>query len=129
MQWVDAVLLVNGVYDVVCALCIARAPECGVARLHLGVFKRRETRAAERVFAYWVCTYGIDRIVAGTCSTAATDAVAMLSYLMESAAYYNEARDAAHVNRAKARFVWLTSLALACVVATRLVVRSVRHVP
>ena len=106
-------------HDVACALCIMRAPEARLARLHLGVFKRRATHAANRLLAYWVCTYGMDRIVAGVCSTAATDAIAALSYLVESAAYGYEARDAAHVHRAKAGFVCLASLALAGAVGSR----------
>jgi len=119
MEWLDAVLFVNGVYDVACAFCILRVPEAPLARLHLGVFKRRATLAANRLLAYWVCTYGVDRIVAGVSSTAATDAIAALSYLVESAAYGYEARDAAHVHRAKAGFVCLTSLALAGAVWSR----------
>jgi hypothetical protein len=119
MEWLDAVLVLNGVYDVACALCIMRAPDAPLARLHLGVFKRRATRAANRLLAYWVCTYGADRIVAGVSSTAATDAIAALSYLVESAAYGFEARDAAHVHRAKACFVCVTSLALAGAVGWR----------
>ncbi len=124
MQWLDAVLVLNGVYDVACALCIVRAPEERLARLHLGVFKRRATRAANRLLAYWVCTYGMDRIVAGVCSTGATDAIAALSYLVESAAYGYEARDAAEVHRAKAGFVCLASLALAGAVGSRAALRA-----
>ena len=118
MEWLDTLvsvlLLVNGAYDVVCAACILLAPESVPARLHLGVFKQAETRGANRVFAYWVLTYGLDRMVAGVWRTAATDAIAVVSYLVESAAYENEARQQS-VHASKARFVSVSSLVLACV--------------
>ena len=117
-SFVAALLLVNGVYDVVCAACILWAPESRLGRLHLGVFKKPETRGANRVFAYWVLTYGLDRIAAGLWRTPATDAIAAASYLMESAAYLNEARKGS-VHAGKARFVCAASLALAGVVGLR----------
>jgi hypothetical protein len=117
---VSALLLVNGTYDVVCAACIVWAPESGPGRLHLGVFKQAETRGANRVFAYWVLTYGLDRMVAGVWRTAATDAIAVVSYLVESAAYEKEAREGS-VYEIKARFVSVASLLLAGVVGVRCV--------
>ena len=117
---VSALLLVNGTYDVVCAACIVWAPESGPGRLHLGVFKQAETRGANRVFAYWVLTYGLDRIVAGVCRTPGTNAIAAVSYLVESAAYYNEAREGS-VYKSKARFVSVASLVLVGVVGMRCV--------
>ena len=118
--FVALVLLLNGVYDVLCALSILYVPASPLARIHLHVFKHTHTPTANRVFAYWVLTYGLDRIMAGACSSPATDATAVLSYLMESATYYNEA-SLKSVHAHKARFVYLVSLLLSGVVATRMV--------
>ena len=88
--FVDVSLLVNGVYDVVCAFSILWLPASRLGRLHLHVFKETETPAANRIFAYWVLTYGLDLIIAGAYTSPATDAIAVLSYLMESVTHYNE---------------------------------------
>ena len=45
------------------------------------------------------------------------DAVAVLSYMMESATYYNEASVHASVDAGRARFVYLVSLVLDALVA------------
>ena len=118
--FVDALLLVNGVYDVVCAISILWLPASRPGRLHLHVFNETETPAANRIFAYWILTYGLDRIIAGAYTSPATDAIAVLSYLMESATYYNESSVFASVDASKARFVYLASLLLSVTVATRM---------
>ena len=118
--FVDALLLVNGVYDVVCAISILWLPASRLGRMHLHVFNETETPAANRIFAYWILTYGLDRIIAGAYTSPATDAIAVLSYLMESATYYNESSVFASVDASKARFVYLASLLLSVTVATRM---------
>lgn len=119
--FVDASLLMNGVYDVVCALSILWLPTSRLGRLHLHVFKTTETPSSNRIFAYWVLTYGLDRIVAGMHTSPATDVLAVLSYLMESAAYCNESFTFKSVDTGKAMFVCLTSLFLSVTVGIRLV--------
>ena len=118
--FVDALLLVNGVYDVVCAISILWLPASRPGRLHLHVFNETMPPAANRIFAYWILTYGLDRIIAGAYTSPATDAIAVLSYLMESATYYNESSVFASVDASKARFVYLASLLLSVTVATRM---------
>ena len=118
--FVDVSLLVNGVYDVVCAFSILWLPASRLGRLHLHVFKETETPAANRIFAYWVLTYGLDRIIAGAYTSPATDAIAVLSYLMESATYYHESSVFASVDAGKASFVYLASLFLSVMVSTRM---------
>jgi hypothetical protein len=118
--FVDVSLLVNGVYDVVCAFSILWLPASRLGRLHLHVFKETETPAANRIFAYWVLTYGFDRIIAGAYTSPATDAIAVLSYLMESATHYNESSVFASVDAGKASFVYLASLFLSVVVGIRM---------
>lgn len=118
--FVDASVLVNGVYDVACAFSILWRPVSRLARLHLHVFNELNTPAAHRIFAYWVMTYGLSRIVAGAYTSPATDAIAVLSYLTESAAYYNESSFLTGVDAGKARFVYLSSLFLSAVVAIRM---------
>jgi hypothetical protein len=115
-DFVNVVLLLNGTYDILCAVCILWLPASRLGRLHLSVFKSTPSALSHRIFAYWVLTYGLDRLVAGACASRGTHAVAVLSYLMESATYYNEASHAS-VNADKARFVYLLCLFLASLVA------------
>jgi hypothetical protein len=71
------------------------------------------------VHSYWVFTYGVDRLVAGIYTSYATDAIAIASYLIEAATYYNEACQGS-VKLDKARFVYIASFALAVVTSVRL---------
>jgi hypothetical protein len=116
---VNALLVLNGAYDVVCAACILWLPTSPLGRLHLHVFKETQQPNARRVFAYWILAYGIDRILAGACKSPGTDAIAVSSYLVEAAAYYHETVVFTSVHTAKATFVYLASLFLAAVVAMR----------
>ena len=84
-------VLLNGDYDVVCVLSILWLPVSRLGRLHLHVFKETETPTVNHIFAYWVLTYGLDRIIAGAYTSPATDAITVLSHLMESSTCYNEA--------------------------------------
>ena len=119
--FVDACLVVNGIYDILCAFAILYFPHSSPGRLHLHVFKRDKDDSAllRRIFAYWVCTYGIDRLVAGLYTSTATDVIATVSYLIEAVTYYNEVRQGS-VDSAKAQFVYVASLALALATAVRL---------
>ena len=119
--FVDACLVVNGIYDILCALAILYFPRSSPGRLHLHVFKRDKEDPAllRRIFAYWVFTYGVDRLVAGLYTSTATDVIATVSYLIEAASYYNEALKGS-VDAGKARFVYVASLALALATAVRL---------
>jgi hypothetical protein len=118
-SYVSRALLLNGVYDVACALCMLWLPASLLGRLHLSVFSRH-TKDAHRLLAYWVLTYGLDRIIAGLWRSPPTDAIAALSYLVEAAAYYNEASVHNSVHVGKASFVYLTSLVLSALVALRM---------
>jgi len=116
---VSRALLLNGTYDVACALCMLWLPASLLGRLHLSVFSRH-TQDAHRLLAYWVLTYGIDRIIAGLWRSPQTEAIAALSYLVEAAAYYNEASVHASVHVGRARFVYLTSLISCALVVLRM---------
>jgi len=113
MKVLNACLIVNGVYDIFCALAILYFPLSLPGRLHLSVFKETApSPLMQRILAYWIFTYGVDRVGAGLYASDATDALALASYLVEAVAYYNEAAHGS-VHVGKARFVYLASVALA----------------
>ena len=125
---VDAALVANGVYDVACAACMLWLPASRLGRLHVSVFsvfdktagEHAGAGAAHRLLAYWVLTYGLDRMVAGLWRSAGTDAIAALSYLVEGAVYFHEDAVHASVQSGKARLVALASLLLCACVAIRM---------
>ena len=65
----SAVLIVNGVYDVLCALCMLFLPDgCPLSTLHLNVFAEEEHRnhpIVRRLMAFWLMTYGMVRFIGG----------------------------------------------------------------
>ncbi len=111
-------LVLNGIYDVVCACCILYLPYSSFGRLHSHLFLRATT-LSNQLLAYWVMTYGLDRIVAGIYSSPFTDVIAVLSYLVETIAFYEFSKSYQLVHAEKVRFVYTTSLCMAIMVATR----------
>lgn len=141
---VKSLVLLNGLYDLVCAWCILvdlaiqrqnyyivleeeipSAAACirFMAGLHAGVWKRdaeRNNPLVRRLLAYWILTYGLVRLLYGlspfptpsSCggeqpASAWMGLAAMLTYLVEAFAYYNE-KGVVHLT--KATFVYSTCL-------------------
>ena len=88
--WVGWLLVVNGLYDVVCAGCI-RCGCCGdVSRVHLEVLSDGEWGGnvlAVHLASWWVLTYGCVRFVAGCCHCDRLDALAVFTYFIEGVAF------------------------------------------
>ena len=92
MELCSVVLIINGVYDVLCALCILLLPEtCPLSKLHLDVFAEEQHRnhpIVRRLMAFWVMTYGLVRLVAGVEGTYVL--AASVTYFMEALYFAHE---------------------------------------
>jgi hypothetical protein len=56
---------INGIYDIICALCILKKVNIPILNnLHLSVMKNYsgDNDLFERFYAYWIFTYGIIRL-------------------------------------------------------------------
>jgi len=80
------IIKVNGIYDILCSLCILDILDIPILRdLHLSMVlpEQRENPIFQRFYAYWIFTYGVirlsnDRYLIGA------------SYLLEAAFYFHE---------------------------------------
>ena len=80
------IIKANGIYDIVCALCILGILDIPYVRdLHLSMIlpKQRENPIFQRFYAYWIFTYGIIRLSNERYLITA-------SYLLEAAFYFHE---------------------------------------
>jgi hypothetical protein len=104
------IIKINGVYDILCALCILKVINIPfLNNLHLSMIipnnkKNDENEMTKRFFAYWIFTYGIIRI--SECNN-----LISCSYFIEAIFIMNELKNKTmYIN--KALFVILTSLML-----------------
>ena len=80
------IIKANGIYDIVCSLCILDILDIPVLHdLHLSMIlpEKRENLIFQRFYAYWIFTYGIIRLSNDRYLITA-------SYLLEAAFYLHE---------------------------------------
>lgn len=58
---VNEIIFANGIYDILCSVCIVFFPDTVWARMHADLFVE-QSRLLHRFLAYWIFTYGIIRI-------------------------------------------------------------------
>jgi hypothetical protein len=121
MHVVPVVLFANGLYDVLCSVCIlslsfsAIAPFSYLSKLHLTMFAKKadmEHPVARRFLAYWVLTYGLVRLAAGFVGHVLYCPLivcAGMTYFVEAAAFAFEA-SVGHMVLWKVQFVVASSV-------------------
>jgi hypothetical protein len=96
----------NGAYDVLCALTMLNIVYIPVLNnLHLSMFFDRDGDRGNRMFAYWVFTYGVIRLFGGSAP------LVSYSYYLEALAFLNEVFHGS-VYKGHAFFVIISSTAL-----------------
>jgi hypothetical protein len=115
------VLLLNGTYDVACAVSLLwLGGVCGfrtLSQLHASMWDCLDS-LSRRLLAYWILTYGVVRLVAGSRSDGAHDGLAALTYWMEGLCFEHEIRVDSCVKLWKMRFTSLCSAALGLILWT-----------
>jgi len=100
------VVKINGVYDIVCALCMLQfltIPYIG--RIHLNMIKNNDTNIIlRRYYAYWILTYGYMRL------TTTNINFIKMSYFIEAVCIANELYYTNDIHMDKALFVIILSL-------------------
>jgi hypothetical protein len=96
----------NGIYDIICAICILYFPDTPLARLHPDIFTASD-ELNKRLLAYWIFTYGIIRTFSSekmiTCAT----------YLIESFVYLQELHIHYSTDAEKSIFVYVSCILIA----------------
>jgi len=109
----QTLIKINGIYDIVCAICILYFPDTLPARLHLDSFKNMTDELHKRLLGYWILSYGIIR----TFSSEKT--ILCTTYLIESFVYLQEYVYCAVITE-RSIFVSISSILIACVIYTPL---------
>ena len=102
----SCLLIVSGIYDLVCSLCIFVFPKISP---HLNMFEEDLDPVARCLLVYWILTYGTVRLVAGIQGSAAS--VAACTYFLEAVCVAHEWFCGSMVAW-RAAFVVLVSVAL-----------------
>ncbi len=116
---VRAVVLLNGVYDLLCFAAIMWLHWLpGFGSFHLNVFKDDDDRRhplVRRLLAYWILTYGVVRVLAGAVDheSYAMDSAAALTYFIEVFMFEYELCAEGTMVRSKVTFITLMSLPIA----------------
>lgn len=114
---VHVLVLVNGLYDLVCFLSIMWFHWLPVfSTLHLSVLRDDEDRhhpLVRRLLAYWILTYGVIRVIAGAGvphGNYTMDCAAALTYFIEVCCFEYELCAEKTVIRSKVTAITLMSL-------------------
>ena len=107
MNIVQIVLLLNGLYDIICSLCILFRIQ--IFFLHPNIFLNNHNKIINRLLAFWIMTYGFIRLLASFNSQYIL--IASITYFIE-AFYYLYELQFNTIHREKAIFVSLFSLIL-----------------
>jgi len=116
MKLVDNILIINGIYDIVCALSIL-FPNDAIPfyRLHLDMFhiEMRSSPLFQRMLAYQILLSGIIRLIAGIQREKGLYILAIITYLIEFGWIEHENMVYNTMNSYRAHFTSLFSIALA----------------
>lgn len=120
---VRALVLLNGLYDVLCFLGIMWFHRWlpGFSSVHLGVLSEEDDRRhplVRRLMAYWILTYGMVRVLAGAVDYHGDDSYAMdfaaaLTYFLEVFGFEYELCIEGTMIRSKVTAITLMSLPIA----------------
>lgn len=85
MNFISAVLILNGIYDIICSFAIL-SKKTFFQDLHLGIFMDHMStnERAKRMMAYYIASYGLIRLFSGLYPSPIT-------YMISAVTYYTEA--------------------------------------
>ena len=90
MKFLSNIIIINGIYDILCAISILKIVNIPVIKdLHLSMLRDNEKNnpMMERFMGYWIFTYGILRIYSGYNKKYE---LAAISYYIEAVIISNE---------------------------------------
>ena len=115
-MFINIILIINGVYDLVCAASILWLHEIPFfstfSKLHPKMFieQHSDHHVIQRLLSYWIITYGMVRIMAGFHRDNALYMVAALTYFIEAFCFEYESRVFNTMVSSKVMFVSMTSI-------------------
>lgn len=104
----NQLITLNGIYDIICGICILLNSDCIFANLHSNMFIDKEAeKLNKRLLAYWILTYGIMRYLSED------RLILCLTYLIEAIIFAYEYYFYKSCEDDKIVFVVLSSLIIA----------------
>ena len=101
-QWLNYIIKINGIYDILCALSILKIIHIPILdKLHLSMIYENAS-INERLFAFWIFTYGIIRL-------SNNYEIIACSYFIEALFFWNEYYNYKSVYYNKTIFVVISS--------------------
>ena len=82
------ILIINGVYDIICAVSILYFPKVLFAKIHTKMYIDSSTLLSNHFLAYWILTNGIIRLFSGIYSKMYF--AAAITYFVEIFVFINE---------------------------------------
>lgn len=107
---VSLLLVTNGIYDIVCSVCILYGNIPPFSTLHSNMFSRTLETSEKRIMAYWIATYGVVRLYSGITLEALPLSAA--TYLGEAFCFEYEHYNSQKMIVEKVRFVSISSIFL-----------------
>ena len=91
MIFIRAILIINGIYDIICSLAIL-SKKTFFQDLHLGIFMdyMSTNERAKRMMAYYIASYGLIRLFAGLYPSPITYMISAVTYYMEAVVFQYE---------------------------------------
>lgn len=91
MNFIRAILIINGIYDIICSLAIL-SKKTFFQDLHLGIFMDHmsSNERAKRMMAYYIASYGLIRLFSGLYPSPITYMISSVTYYMEALVFQYE---------------------------------------
>ena len=88
MNTLQQLVIFNGIYDILCALCLLKIISIPILnKIHLSMFINEPTDQDKRYMVYWIFTYGCIRIL---WLIHLNNYLVIISYLIEAIVMINE---------------------------------------
>ena len=88
MNTLQQLVIFNGLYDILCALCLLKIINIPILnKIHLSMFINEPTDQDKRYMAYWIVTYGYIRLL---WLIHLNNYLVSISYLIEAIVIFNE---------------------------------------
>jgi hypothetical protein len=113
MDLLGLIIIVNGIYDIICAISMLWLYNVwgfrNLALLHSNVIHVNMDLNSKRLLAYWIFTYGMIRIIG-------SPTLVCFSYVCEAFVFEYELVAGSNSHHWKTRFISVSSIALAIAV-------------
>ena len=117
----DYIIIINGAYDILCALCILQIIDISILNnLHISMYINKLNDQEKRFLSYWIFTYGSVRLFNGfNLNNELSNYLVTSTYIFESIIVLVESKIYNKIHKLDALFPSGTSMILAILIILR----------